>query len=152
MQVPHANMRTHLLFACSMQRPPQLLLSYLLASLMLTSADTRRGCAAGLSLGLIRRFAVQILASLRYLRQESIIHCDLKPENILLKAPNRSAIKVIDFGSSCFKDERIYTYIQSRFYRCAPAPASASALLQAALHLLMNACHHIPCTHAAHCQ
>lgn len=29
----------------------------------------------------------------------------------------RSAIKVIDFGSSCFKDERVYTYIQSRFYR-----------------------------------
>eukprot|EP00983_Pelagomonas_calceolata_P110729 1159706-Pelagomonas_calceolata.AAC.8 len=28
-----------------------------------------------------------------------------------------SAVKVIDFGSSCFKDERVYTYIQSRFYR-----------------------------------
>jgi dual specificity tyrosine-phosphorylation-regulated kinase 2/3/4 len=24
---------------------------------------------------------------------------------------------VIDFGSSCFYNERIYTYIQSRFYR-----------------------------------
>jgi dual specificity tyrosine-phosphorylation-regulated kinase 2/3/4 len=24
---------------------------------------------------------------------------------------------VIDFGSSCFENERIYTYIQSRFYR-----------------------------------
>jgi serine/threonine protein kinase len=24
---------------------------------------------------------------------------------------------VIDFGSSCFEDERVYTYIQSRFYR-----------------------------------
>jgi len=29
----------------------------------------------------------------------------------------RSSIKVIDFGSSCFETERIYTYIQSRFYR-----------------------------------
>lgn len=46
-----------------------------------------------------------------------IIHCDLKPENILLAQPNRSAIKVIDFGSSCFQDKRMYTYIQSRFYR-----------------------------------
>ncbi|KAJ2779397.1 serine/threonine protein kinase, CMGC, dual-specificity [Coemansia interrupta] len=27
------------------------------------------------------------------------------------------AIKVIDLGSSCFETERIYTYIQSRFYR-----------------------------------
>lgn len=26
-------------------------------------------------------------------------------------------IKVIDFGSSCFLSERMYTYIQSRFYR-----------------------------------
>jgi serine/threonine protein kinase len=48
----------------------------------------------GLSLGLIRRFAQQILVSLRYLRQHKIIHCDLKPENILLKGPNKSAIKV----------------------------------------------------------
>ena len=46
-----------------------------------------------------------------------VIHCDLKPENILLKAPNKSSIKVIDFGSSCFENERVYTYIQSRFYR-----------------------------------
>lgn len=29
----------------------------------------------------------------------------------------KSGIKIIDFGSSCFSDERIYTYIQSRFYR-----------------------------------
>jgi dual specificity tyrosine-phosphorylation-regulated kinase 2/3/4 len=35
----------------------------------------------------------------------------------LLKSPDKSGIKVIDFGSSCFQDERIYTYIQSRFYR-----------------------------------
>jgi len=46
-----------------------------------------------------------------------VIHCDLKPENILLKDPTKSGIKIIDFGSSCFQDERVYTYIQSRFYR-----------------------------------
>eukprot|EP00239_Pterosperma_sp_CCMP1384_P004539 CAMPEP_0197848634 /NCGR_PEP_ID=MMETSP1438-20131217/9412_1 /TAXON_ID=1461541 /ORGANISM="Pterosperma sp., Strain CCMP1384" /LENGTH=673 /DNA_ID=CAMNT_0043460977 /DNA_START=279 /DNA_END=2300 /DNA_ORIENTATION=+ len=71
----------------------------------------------GLSLGLIRRFAQQLLISLRFLRHQRVIHCDLKPENILLRAPNKSSIKVIDFGSSCFEDERVYTYIQSRFYR-----------------------------------
>lgn len=27
------------------------------------------------------------------------------------------SIKVIDFGSSCFEDEKVYTYVQSRFYR-----------------------------------
>ena len=41
----------------------------------------------------------------------------MKPENILLRSPDKSGIKIIDFGSSCFKNERIYTYIQSRFYR-----------------------------------
>ncbi|GMH36366.1 hypothetical protein BSKO_04234 [Bryopsis sp. KO-2023] len=71
----------------------------------------------GLSLGLIRRFAVQILVALKFLKSLNIIHCDLKPENILLKQPDRSAVKVIDFGSSCLVDERLYTYIQSRFYR-----------------------------------
>jgi len=51
------------------------------------------------------------------LEEENIIHCDLKPENILLKSQDKSGIKIIDFGSSCFADQRIYTYIQSRFYR-----------------------------------
>ncbi len=46
-----------------------------------------------------------------------MIHCDLKPENILLKQANKSGIKIIDFGSSCLWNQRIYTYIQSRFYR-----------------------------------
>jgi serine/threonine protein kinase len=26
-------------------------------------------------------------------------------------------IRVIDFGSSCYENERLYTYVQSRFYR-----------------------------------
>lgn len=46
-----------------------------------------------------------------------MIHCDLKPENILLRHPKKSAIKVIDFGSSCRSTKRMYSYIQSRFYR-----------------------------------
>jgi dual specificity tyrosine-phosphorylation-regulated kinase 2/3/4 len=71
----------------------------------------------GLSMGLVKRFAIQILNCLKFSKELKIIHCDLKPENILLKAPNKSTIKVIDYGSSCFIDERIYTYIQSRFYR-----------------------------------
>ena len=36
---------------------------------------------------------------------------------MILKNKNKSGIKVIDFGSSCFIDKRVYTYIQSRFYR-----------------------------------
>ena len=71
----------------------------------------------GVSIPLIRRFAVQMLNTLRYLQRQSIVHCDLKPENILLCQPGRSAVKVIDFGSSCFEAQPVYTYIQSRFYR-----------------------------------
>eukprot|EP00605_Chrysophyceae_sp_TOSAG23-4_P000588 GSChrysophyteH1.ASY1.ANO1.665.1 assembled CDS len=73
----------------------------------------------GVSLNLIRKFSKQILKSLQFLAKPEvdIIHCDLKPENILLQNPRRSAIKLIDFGSSCYSSKRTYTYIQSRFYR-----------------------------------
>lgn len=71
----------------------------------------------GFSLRLIRRFCKQMLASLVLLKSQKVIHCDLKPENILLAHPLHSEIKVIDFGSSCFETEKVYTYIQSRFYR-----------------------------------
>ena len=66
---------------------------------------------------LVRRFAFQILKALKFLNEHSIIHCDLKPENILLRENTNSMIKVIDLGSSCFSNQRIYEYIQSRFYR-----------------------------------
>lgn len=71
----------------------------------------------GFSLSLIRRFCNSIVKCLRLLYEEKIIHCDLKPENILLKQRGSSSIKVIDFGSSCFVNRKVYTYIQSRFYR-----------------------------------
>ncbi|RWS32008.1 dual specificity tyrosine-phosphorylation-regulated kinase 2-like protein [Leptotrombidium deliense] len=71
----------------------------------------------GFSIQLVRRFAYSILRCLEALYNNKIIHCDLKPENVLLKQQGRSGIKVIDFGSSCFEHQRVYTYIQSRFYR-----------------------------------
>lgn len=71
----------------------------------------------GFSLKLIRRFAKQLLSSLVLLKGHKVLHCDLKPENVLLAHPARSEIKVIDFGSSCMEHEKVYTYIQSRFYR-----------------------------------
>ena len=66
---------------------------------------------------LIKRFAAQLLVALSFMWRENVVHCDLKPENILLRQENKTGIKVIDFGSSCFETERLYSYIQSRFYR-----------------------------------
>ncbi|XP_015198040.1 dual specificity tyrosine-phosphorylation-regulated kinase 3 isoform X2 [Lepisosteus oculatus] len=77
----------------------------------------KRNKFQGFSLPLVRKFAHSILQCLEALHRNKIIHCDLKPENILLKQQGRSGIKVIDFGSSCFEHQRVYTYIQSRFYR-----------------------------------
>lgn len=51
------------------------------------------------------------------LQNKRIIHCDLKPENILLCEARKADVRVIDFGSSCKEEEKVYTYIQSRFYR-----------------------------------
>ena len=71
----------------------------------------------GLDISQIKNYTTQILFSLLFLRNMNIIHCDLKPENILIFPKNPNQIKVIDFGSSCFENERLYLYIQSRFYR-----------------------------------
>lgn len=71
----------------------------------------------GLDLILIRRIAQQLLISLRHIHELNIIHCDLKPENILLKHPNKTQIKIIDFGSAFESQGKQFSYIQSRFYR-----------------------------------
>ncbi|KAI9361201.1 kinase-like domain-containing protein, partial [Zopfochytrium polystomum] len=83
----------------------------------------KAGNFRGVHSGVIKRFALQIIEGLVLLKRNRIVHCDLKPENILLKdidfnpaSPNYE-IKLIDFGSSCFEHEKVYTYVQSRFYR-----------------------------------
>lgn len=61
--------------------------------------------------------ARQLLGCLSFLSDLEIIHCDLKPENILLVNETEFSIKLIDFGSSCLASEKIFSYIQSRYYR-----------------------------------
>ncbi|KAJ3131200.1 Dual specificity tyrosine-phosphorylation-regulated kinase [Physocladia obscura] len=46
-----------------------------------------------------------------YTRSSTFIPPDFKPSN------PEYALKVIDLGSSCFEHEKVYTYVQSRFYR-----------------------------------
>ncbi|KAI8074538.1 kinase-like domain-containing protein [Gongronella butleri] len=71
----------------------------------------------GLPLSLVRNISRQLLDALDFLFEARVIHCDLKPENILLQNVASPKIKVIDFGSACYKTNPKYTYIQSRFYR-----------------------------------
>ncbi|KAH3759984.1 protein serine/threonine kinase [Pelomyxa schiedti] len=71
----------------------------------------------GLSPRLIRHFVEQVLDSLEVMERAHIIHCDLKPENVLMEAQGATRVKLIDFGSACFGNSPLYTYIQSRHYR-----------------------------------
>ena len=64
----------------------------------------------------IKLYAEQMLEGIKYFHSLNILHCDLKPENIMLNS-DRSKIIIIDFGSACFSNRRIFTYIQSRYYR-----------------------------------
>lgn len=71
----------------------------------------------GFPLQWVRSIAYRLVNVMVALQGYEIIHCDLKPENVLFTDSTKAAIKLIDFGSSCFNSEQIYTYIQSRFYR-----------------------------------
>lgn len=80
----------------------------------------------GVSLNLTRKFAQQLCTALLFLAtpELSIIHCDLKPENILLCNPKRSAIKIVDFGSSCQLGQRVLAlfFISNKVNECKYVP------------------------------
>jgi len=59
----------------------------------------------GFSLPRIENIAAQILHTLAFLEQHSLIHCDLKPENILITDKKKETLKLVDYGSGCFVDE-----------------------------------------------
>lgn len=58
----------------------------------------------GFDIRVVKNMALQLLISLKFLKSNNIIHCDLKPENVLLKYYNKSMIKIVDFGSSCYQN------------------------------------------------
>lgn len=76
-----------------------------------------RGEAPYFTLGRLQRITLQLLRALEYIHGLWLIHADLKPENVLVKSYSRCLVKLIDFGSSCFVDDRLSAYVQSRSYR-----------------------------------
>ena len=70
----------------------------------------------------------------------------LLQENILLKLKGQSAIKVIDFGSSCYEHERVYTYIQSRFYRSPEVILGECYIASAPLYMYVMHTNRYTCT------
>jgi len=77
----------------------------------------KESSSEGMDLGLIKRIATQILIGIKHIHNKGFIHCDLKPENILLKSRRKTSIKIIDFGTSTRVSGRVFSYIQSRYYR-----------------------------------
>ena len=71
----------------------------------------------GFTMNIIKRVAVDVLKCLQFIHREQIIHCDVKPENIIMPLREPGSIKVIDFSCSCYQNERIFDYIQTRYYR-----------------------------------
>ncbi|ELP88125.1 serine/threonine protein kinase ppk15, putative [Entamoeba invadens IP1] len=86
-----------------------------LLSINLYELMKQNNCRA-LYVGLARSILQQLLEALVVCFKNGIVHCDLKPENVLLVDMTKK-IKLIDFGSACFENSTLYSYIQSRHYR-----------------------------------
>mmetsp|Transcript_26090 Transcript_26090/g.43522 ORF Transcript_26090/g.43522 Transcript_26090/m.43522 type:complete len:122 (+) Transcript_26090:261-626(+) len=102
----------------------------------------------GVSLNLIRKFANKIVKALSFLARSDvdIIHCNLKPEKILLQHPKRSGVKVVDLGLSCRSNARLYSCIQSRFYR------SPEVMLELPYSVAIDVCSPLSFLDAKDCQ
>ena len=42
---------------------------------------------------------------------------NFKQSKIFILLLKKSGLKIVDMGSSCFENKKMYTYIQSRYYR-----------------------------------
>lgn len=59
----------------------------------------------------LRNLATQLLEALSHLKKTGVIHCDLKPENIMFTGPDRTQVKIVDFGSACTDAKSGFKYV-----------------------------------------
>lgn len=71
----------------------------------------------GFHINQIRMISKQLAEALFCCHKNQIIHCDIKPENILFTNKRQIAVKLVDFGCSCYFNKTHFTYIQSRYFR-----------------------------------
>ena len=81
--------------------------------------ELEKGPKKYLALSEIKRYIKEILNGLKNMHELRIVHRDLKPENILIQ---NGMVKICDFGSSKFIDEKPGSYkntpyVVSRYYR-----------------------------------
>lgn len=87
--------------------------------------ELRRNRFRPFPLDQVRDYAFQLLESVNFVHNLTLIHTDLKPENILLAEPlsnkhthaTSNAIKMIDFGSATFETHHHSPLISTRHYR-----------------------------------
>lgn len=77
----------------------------------------------------VQDFTVQLLETMEFLHSLRLVHTDLKLENILLlnnreikfdrktMVPERTKVKLIDFGGACYDDAKKSSVINTRQYR-----------------------------------
>jgi len=77
----------------------------------------------------VQDFAVQLLETMEFLHSFRIVHTDMKLENILLTnsreirfdrqimVPERTKVKLIDFGGACYDESKKSSVINTRQYR-----------------------------------
>lgn len=71
----------------------------------------------GLNILAVRTYTIQLLLSLRHLKNNGVLHADIKPDNILIDKVGK-LVKICDLGSAMLiGDIEITPYLVSRFYR-----------------------------------
>lgn len=77
----------------------------------------RRQRYFGFGLLTLQMIAKQLAEAISFAHKNNIIHCDIKPENVMFTNKRKISVKLVDYGCSCYEDNTIFSYIQSRYFR-----------------------------------